>query len=103
MGRGASRSSFTASIASLLVGCLAVRELRLEPLEPLVTQVVGDAGRLLTLRVEGEQLARQLAHRLAGAVLEVLPRLAAELGQYAARCCRRRCSGETLPSCSCGT
>ena len=65
----------------LLVRRLAVRELRLEPLEPLVPQVVGDARRLLPLRVEREQLAGELAHRRARAVLEVVPRLAAELRQ----------------------
>ena len=47
---------------SLLIRCLAVRELRLEPLEVLVAQVVSDTRRLLSLRVEREQLACELAH-----------------------------------------
>ena len=49
---------------ALLVRRLAVRELRLEPLQPLVAEVVRVALRLLALRVEREQLARELAHRL---------------------------------------
>ena len=64
---------------SHLVRCLSVRELRLEPLEVFVTQVVGHARSLLPLRVEREQLAGELSHRLPRAVLEVVPRLAAEL------------------------
>ena len=64
---------------SLLIGRLPVRELRLQPLEVFVAQVVGDSGCLLALRVEREQLAGQLTHRLPGAGLEVVPRLAAEL------------------------
>ena len=63
---------------ALVVG-LAVRELGLEPLEPLVLELVGDARRLLAARVEREQLARQLAQARARAALQVLPRLAAEL------------------------
>ena len=62
----------------LVVG-LAVRERRLEPLEPLVREVEARALGALALRVEREQLARELAHGFAGARLEVLPRLAAEL------------------------
>ena len=46
---------------ALVLG-LAVRELRLEPLEPLVLELVRDPGRLLAARVEREQLAGQLAH-----------------------------------------
>ncbi len=42
-------------------------------------EVVGDAGRLLALRVEAEQLAGELADPLAGTALEQLPGLAAEL------------------------
>ena len=38
-------------------------------------------GRLLPLGVEGDQLAGELAHRLARAGLEVLPGLAAQLGE----------------------
>ena len=52
---------------ALLVLGLAVRELRLEPLEPLVLERVRDAGRLLALGVEAEQVARELAHALARA------------------------------------
>ena len=44
-------------------------------------QVVRDAGSLLALRVEREQLPGELVHRLAGTVLEVVPRLPAELRQ----------------------
>src|SRR6185436_6016365 len=58
---------------------LAVRELGLEPLEPLVLEVVGDTRRLLALGVQGDQLGRELPHRLAGTGPEVLPGLAAEL------------------------
>ena len=64
----------------LVVG-LAVRERRLEPLEPLVREIEARALGTLALRVEREQLAGELAHRLARAALEVLPRLAAELGE----------------------
>jgi hypothetical protein len=46
-----------------------------------VPQVEGHPGCLLPLRVEAEQLARELAHRLPDSVLEVVPGLAAELGQ----------------------
>ena len=64
--------------ARLVLG-LAVRELRLEPLDPLLLDVVGDAGPRLALRVELQQLAGHLAQVLAGAGLEVVPGLAAEL------------------------
>ena len=64
--------------ARLVLG-LAVRELGLEPLEPLVVDVVGDARPRLPLRVELQQLAGQLAQVLARARLEVVPGLAAEL------------------------
>ena len=53
----------TASIARSWSWRLAVRELGLEPLEPLVVEVVRGARRLLALRVEREQLAGELAHR----------------------------------------
>ncbi|MEZ0217770.1 MAG: CarD family transcriptional regulator, partial [Rariglobus sp.] len=46
---------------------------------------------LLALRVEADQLRRELAHRLAGARLQVRPRLAAELGER-----RRSGVGEEL-------
>ena len=62
----------------LVVG-LAVGERRLQPLEPVLVQVEREPRRLLAPRVQGEQLAGQLAHRRARAALEVLPRLAAEL------------------------
>ncbi len=62
-----------------LVLGLPVGELGLEPLEPLVAEVVGEPRSLLALRIERDQLAGQLAHRLASARLQVLPRLAAEL------------------------
>ena len=50
----------------LVVG-LPVRERRLEPLEPLVREIEARALGPLALRVEREQLARELPHRLAGA------------------------------------
>ena len=65
----------------LLVGRLAVRERRLEARDPLVLEVERDPGARLTLRVQRDQLAGQLLHRLACARLEQLPRLAAELRQ----------------------
>ena len=65
---------------ALVVG-LAVGELGLEPLEPFRGEVVGHARRLLPPRVEGEQVARELPQRGARAVLQVLPGLAAELGE----------------------
>src|SRR5205823_258854 len=65
---------------ALVLG-LSVRELGLEPLEPFVLELVGDTGRLLAARVEREQLAGQLAQARAGAALQVLPGLAAELRQ----------------------
>ena len=71
---------------ALLIGRLAVRERRFEPLQPLVPEVVRIARRLLPLRVEREQLARELADRRARARLEVLPRLAAELRERGRRC-----------------
>ena len=64
-----------------LVFRLAIGKLGLEPLEPLVLQLVRVTRRLLALRVEADQLRRELAHRLAGARLQVRPRLAAELGE----------------------
>ena len=64
----------------LVVG-LAVGERRLEPLEPLVREVEAGALGPLALGVEREELAGELAHRLARAGLEVLPGLAAELGE----------------------
>ena len=64
----------------LVVG-LAVRERGLEALEPLVREVEARAFGALALRVEGEQLAGELAHGFAGTRLEVLPGLAAELGE----------------------
>ena len=64
-----------------LVVRLAVGERRLEPLEPLVREIEARALGALALRVEREQLAGELPHGFAGTRLEVLPRLAAELGQ----------------------
>ena len=54
---------------SRLIGCLAVRERRLEPLEPLLVEVERDALRVLAPRVELEELAGELADRDAGSVL----------------------------------
>src|SRR5205085_5928867 len=50
-------------------------------LQPLVAQVVCDAGLRLALGVEPDQLGSELVHRLAGARAEQLPRLAPELGK----------------------
>ncbi len=66
---------------ALLILRLAVRELGLEPLEPLVVERVRGAGRLLPLCVEADQVARELVHAFARARLEPVPRLAAELRQ----------------------
>ena len=77
---------------ALVVG-LAVRELRLEPLDPLVLDVVCEARLRLPLRVELQQLARHLAQVLARPRLQVVPRLAAELRQRRRLASRRRCSG----------
>ena len=66
---------------ALLILRLAVRELGLEPLEPLVVERVRGARRLLALCVEADQLARELVHAFARARLEPVPRLAAELRQ----------------------
>ena len=63
---------------ALVLG-LAVRELALELLDPLVLDVVGDARLRLALRVELQQLAGHLAEVRARARLQVVPRLAAEL------------------------
>src|SRR5207302_910069 len=63
----------------LLILGLAVREARLEALEPVAGQVVGDTGRRLPLGVERDQLAGEFARRLARARLDQLPGLAAEL------------------------
>src|SRR4029079_9200868 len=71
---------------SLLIRCLSVRELRFEPLEVLVAQVVNHTRGLLSLRVEREHLACELAHRLPRTGLEVVPSLAPELRE-------RRCGG----------
>ena len=62
-----------------LVLRLAVRELRLELLDPLVLDLVRHARPRLPLRVELEQVARELAQVLARTRLQVVPRLAAEL------------------------
>src|SRR6266540_595683 len=78
----------------LLVRRLPVRELGLEPLQPLVPEVVGDAGRLLPLRVEQEQLAGELAYRLAGTVLEVVPGLPAQLRERRRRVVRPDVTGD---------
>ena len=62
-----------------LVVRLLVREARLELLQVLVLEVVGDARRLLPLGIEPDELAGELADALARPALEQLPRLAAEL------------------------
>ena len=62
----------------LVVGLL-VGEARLELLQVLVLEVVRDPRRLLSLGVEAERLAGELADALPRPALEQLPRLAAEL------------------------
>ena len=69
----------------LLVGRLTVGELGLQPLEPVVPEVVRHAGRLLPFRIEREQFAGELAHALARPRLQVVPRLPAELRQRGRR------------------
>ena len=64
---------------ALLVVGLAVGERRLELLQPVVREVVRRPLGALALRVELEQLPGELADGRAGARLEVLPGLAAEL------------------------
>ena len=79
--------------AGLVLG-LAVGELGLEPLEPLVVELVGDARRLLALRVERDQLAGELPDALASARASGLPGLAAELRERGRRR-RRRCTARS--------
>src|SRR5439155_14482179 len=66
---------------ALLVLGLPIRELGLEALQPLVTQVEGLAFGLLAAGVERKEIARKLPQALAGPALQVLPGLAAELGE----------------------
>src|SRR5207244_1611343 len=68
------------------VGRLAVRELRLQLVEPLVAEVERDPRGLLPLCIQGEQLAGELAYGLTRARLEVLPRLTAELRKRGRAC-----------------
>ena len=64
---------------ALLVLGLAVRELRLEPFQPLAREIEGDARRSLAARIEPDQLAGELLHGFPRAALEQEPRLAAQL------------------------
>jgi hypothetical protein len=64
-----------------LVVRLAVGEGRLEPLQPVLVEIEGEARRLLASCIEREELSGQLTDGGARATLEVLPRLAAELRQ----------------------
>src|SRR6266576_657929 len=66
---------------ALLVLGLPVRELGLESLQPLVPQVEGLTLGLLAAGVERKQLACELPQAGAGAALQVLPGLAAKLGE----------------------
>ena len=61
----------------LVVG-LVVGERGLEPRHPLVVGAKPGAGGVLAARVQGQQLAGQLAHRDPGPALERRPRLAAQ-------------------------
>src|SRR5207245_8684125 len=65
----------------LLVLGLPVRELGLEPLEPLVPQIERLTFSLLALGVESKQLPGELPQAGARTTLQVLPGLAAQLGQ----------------------
>ena len=85
IGRGASRSSLTASIACSWSGVSRYGNDASSCCEPLVREVVRDALVRLALRVERDQLAGELVHRLARARLEQLPRLAAELRERGRR------------------
>ena len=62
-----------------LVVRLAIRKRALEALEPVARQIEGLPNRLAALRVEREELPRELPDGRARAALEVLPRLATEL------------------------
>ena len=64
---------------ALLILRLAVRELRLEPLQPLVLDAELHARGVLPLRVETEQVAGELADTLPRTRLDPVPGLAAEL------------------------
>jgi hypothetical protein len=66
---------------ALLVGSLDVREARFELLQEIRLDVVGHPGGPLALGIERDELARQLARAGAGACLDELPGLAAELRQ----------------------
>src|SRR5205823_9129867 len=79
---------------ALLILGLSVGELGLEPLEPLVLELVRDTRRLLSPRVELNQLPGELAHRLARARLEVLPRLPAELRERGRAAVRADVAGD---------
>src|SRR5204862_7650134 len=48
-------------------------------LQPFVVELVGDPLRLLAARIQRYEVAGELLHRLPGARLDQLPRLAAEL------------------------
>ena len=69
----------------LLIRRLAVREARLELRQPLAREVVRHPYLGLPLRIELDQVAGEVADRLACARLERLPRLAAELRQRGSR------------------
>src|SRR5205814_133991 len=77
---------------ALLVVRLAKREAGLQLLQPLRREVERDARGVLPSGVEGEEIAGELAHARANAILEELPRLAAELRE------RGRCAvGSDVP------
>ena len=87
--------------AGLVLG-LAVGELGLEPLQPLVLQLVGGAGSLLPLRVERDQLGRErrtLSRARAFRFCHALPPSFESVGAPASA----PMYFEIFPSCSCGT
>jgi hypothetical protein len=65
----------------LLVVRFPVRERCLEPLDPVASDVEGEARGLLAARVQGEELAGELADGRPRSGLQVLPGLPAELGE----------------------
>src|SRR5262249_32342578 len=79
---------------AFLIRRLAVREARLELRKPLVREIVGDSLARLALRVELDQVSRELADGLPRARLERLPPLPAELRERRRRGVRADVAGD---------
>ena len=79
MGRGDSRSSFTASIASSWSGVSRNGNDASSRSSQSLERSKADTGGVLALCVQRQQLSRQLADGVAGAGLDQLPRTPAEL------------------------